>query len=312
MTKQITSSSAATAATTRCGFVAIIGAPNAGKSTLMNQLLGIKLAAVSPKAQTTRSRIRGVLTEQEGQIIFVDTPGIFAPQKKLDHAMVRAAWAEENDADICLLIMDASRGKIDPHTQPIIDEIIKHQTKRVWLLLNKIDKVDRQKLLPLAQQCHDLGIFEHILMIAAKHDDGLDDLKEKLLAALPEGTWHYPEDHLTDLSERLIAAELTREQLYHTLGAELPYASTVVTDTWENFKNGSIKINQTILVERDTQKAIVVGKGGQKIKDIRQAAQTEIEQLTGKTVHLFLFVKVAERWQDDPEHYENWSLEYKK
>ena len=296
---------------TRCGFVAILGAPNAGKSTLMNHLLGIKLAAVSPKAQTTRSRIRGVLTEGVGQIVFIDTPGIFEPHKKLDHAMVRAAWAEEQDADICLLIMDASRGKIDPHTQPIMEQIKSHGGKRVWLLLNKIDKIDRQKLLPLAQECHDMGIFENILMIAAKHDDGLDELKNKLLAAIPEGTWHYPEDHLTDLSERLIAAELTREQLYHHLGAELPYASTVVTDTWENFKNGSVKIQQTILVQRDPQKAIVVGKGGHKIREIREAAQTEIAELTGKTVHLFLFVKVAERWQDDPEHYENWGLEYK-
>lgn len=296
---------------TRCGFVAILGAPNAGKSTLMNHLLGIKLAAVSPKAQTTRSRIRGVLTENDGQIIFIDTPGIFAPQKKLDRAMVRAAWDEEHDADIRLLIMDASRGKIDPHTLPIIEQIKEHKTARVWLLLNKIDKIERAKLLPLAEECQALGIFEHIMMIAAKHDDGLEKLKQKLLAEIPEGPWHYPEDHLTDLSERLIAAELTREQLYHKLGAELPYASTVVTDTWENFKNGSVKIQQTILVQREPQKAIVVGAKGSKIRDIREAAQAEISELAGKPVHLFLFVKVAERWQDDPEHYENWGLEYK-
>ncbi len=296
---------------TRCGFVAILGAPNAGKSTLMNHLLGIKLAAVSPKAQTTRSRIRGVLTEGRGQIVFVDTPGIFKPEKKLDRAMVRAAWHEEQDADIRLLIMDASRGKIDPHTLPIIEQIQEQKTKKVWLLLNKIDKVDRQKLLPLAQECHDLGIFDNILMIAAKHDDGLADLKNKLLAAIPEGEFHYPEDHLTDLSERLIAAELTREQLYHQLGAELPYASTVVTDAWEVFRNGSVKVSQTILIERESQKPIVLGKGGQKIRDIREAAQAEIAELAGCPVHLFLYVKVAERWKDDPEHYENWGLEYK-
>jgi len=296
---------------TRCGFVAILGAPNAGKSTLMNHLLGIKLAAVSPKAQTTRSRIRGVLTEGTGQIIFIDTPGIFQPQKRLDRAMVRAAWHEEQDADIRLLIMDASRGKIDPHTLPIIEQIKEHKTARVWLLLNKIDKVDRLKLLPLAAECEALGIFENIMMIAAKHDDGLDRLKEKLLDVIPQGPWHYGEDQLTDLSERLIAAELTREQLYHFLGAELPYVSTVVTDKWENFKNGSVKISQTILVERETQKAIVVGKGGAKIRDIREAAQKEITELAGKPVHLFLYVKVAEKWQDDPEHYENWGLEFK-
>lgn len=295
----------------RCGFVAILGAPNAGKSTLMNHLLGIKLAAVSAKAQTTRSRIRGVLTEGDGQIVFIDTPGIFKPEKKLDRAMVRAAWEEEHDADIRLLIMDASRGKIDPHTMPIIEQIKEQKIGNVWLLLNKIDKIDRQKLLPLAQQCQDLGIFDHIMMIAAKHDDGLTDLKTKLLAAIPQGEWHYPEDHLTDLSERLIAAELTREQLYHFLGAELPYASTVVTDKWENFRDGSVKIHQTVLVQREPQKAIVVGKGGNKIKEIREAAQAEIAELTGAPVHLFLFVKVAERWQDDPEHYENWGLEYK-
>ncbi|HCM83864.1 MAG TPA: GTPase Era [Rhodospirillaceae bacterium] len=295
----------------RCGFVAIVGAPNAGKSTLMNHLLGIKLAAVSAKAQTTRSRIRGVLTEGQGQIIFVDTPGIFKPEKKLDRAMVRAAWHEEQDADIRLLIMDASRGKIDPHTLPIIETIKEQKIDKTWLLLNKIDKVDRQKLLPLAQECQDLGIFENIMMIAAKHDDGLEDLKNKLLTAIPEGEWHYPEDHLTDLSERLIAAELTREQLYHQLGAELPYASTVVTDSWEVFRNGSVKVSQTILIERESQKPIVLGKGGQKIRDIREAAQTEIAELAGCPVHLFLYVKVAERWKDDPEHYENWGLEYK-
>ncbi len=296
---------------TRCGFVAILGAPNAGKSTLMNHLLGIKLAAVSSKAQTTRSRIRGVLTEGVGQIIFIDTPGIFKPAKRLDRAMVRAAWNEEQDADIRLLIMDASRGKIDPHTQPIIEQIKEQKTEHVWLLLNKIDKIDRLKLLPLAAECEKLGIFEKILMIAAKHDDGLADLKSQLLAAIPEGTWHYPEDQLTDISERLIAAELTREQLYHHLGAELPYVSTVVTDTWENFRDGSAKIQQTILVEREGQKAIVVGKGGAKIREIREAAQAEIAELAGKPVHLFLYVKVAERWQDDPEHYENWGLEFK-
>jgi GTP-binding protein Era len=296
---------------TRCGFAAILGAPNAGKSTLMNHLLGIKLAAVSSKAQTTRSRIRGVLTEGQGQIIFIDTPGIFKPIKKLDQAMVNAAWHEEQDADIRLLIMDASRGKIDPHTLPIIEQIKEHQTKNVWLLLNKIDKVDKMKLLPLAEECQALGIFNHILMISAKHDDGLIELKEKLLAAIPESPWHYPADQLTDISQRLIAAELTREQLYHNLGAELPYASTVVTDSWEDFKNGSVKIQQTVLVQRDSQKSIVVGKGGSKIKLIREAAQAEIAELAGKPVHLFLFVKVAENWQNDREHYENWGLEYK-
>lgn len=296
---------------TRCGFVAILGAPNAGKSTLMNHLLGIKLAAVSPKAQTTRSRIRGVLTEGNGQIVFIDTPGIFKPVKKLDRAMVKAAWHEEHDADIRLLIMDASRGKIDPHTLPIIEAIKEHKTQKVWLLLNKVDKIEKTKLLPLATECQALGIFDEILMIAAKVDDGLDDLKKKLLAAIPEGTWHYPEDHLTDLSERLIAAELTREQLYHKLGAELPYSSTVVTDSWESFRNGSVKIQQTILVEREPQKAIVVGSKGNKIREIREAAQAEIAELVGAPVHLFLYVKVAEHWQDDREHYENWGLEYK-
>jgi GTP-binding protein Era len=166
-------------------------------------------------------------------------------------------------------------------------------------------------LLPLAEECQALGIFNHILMISAKHDDGLIELKEKLLAAIPESPWHYPADQLTDISQRLIAAELTREQLYHNLGAELPYASTVVTDSWEDFKNGSVKIQQTVLVQRDSQKSIVVGKGGSKIKLIREAAQAEIAELAGKPVHLFLFVKVAENWQNDREHYENWGLEYK-
>ncbi len=295
---------------TKCGFVAIIGAPNAGKSTLLNTLLETKIAAVSPKAQTTRARLRGVMTEGDTQIVFIDTPGIFVPKKRLDRAMVKAAWNEEGDADIVLLMMDASRGKIDPHTQPIIDQLVQ-QNKRAWLVLNKVDKMPKEKLLPLTEQLHAVGIFDEIFMIAAKIGTGVDTLKQKLLSVMPDGPWHFDGDDLTDMSERLIAAEMTREQLYHQLGAELPYSSTVVTERWEELKDGSVKLEQAIYVERDPQKAIVIGKKGQKIKDIRLAAQEDLQKFLGRPVHLFLFVKVSENWQNTSEHYETWGLEFK-
>ncbi len=295
-----------------CGFVALLGAPNAGKSTLLNTLIGARIAIVSAKVQTTRTIVRGVVAEGKAQLIFVDTPGIFAPKRRLERAMVARAWQGAGDADIVVLLIDASRatkGRLDADTRAIIDGLKKTRRKAV-LVLNKIDLVPREVLLEIAKRLGLEGIFSDIFMISASKGDGVADLRKHLAGALPEGPWLYPEDQLSDMSERLIAAEMTREQLFRQLHQELPYALTVETDGWEPFRNGSVKISQTIYVQRPNQKAIVLGKNGARVKSVGAAARKTLEESLGHRIHLFLFVKVRERWIDDPERYAPWDLDF--
>lgn len=293
----------------RCGFVALLGAPNAGKSTLLNALVGHKVSIVTHKVQTTRMRIRGLAIEGASQIVFVDTPGIFQPKRRLERAMVAAAWAGAQDADVVVLLYDAGRKRVDDDTRRIIVGL-KGQGRRAVLALNKIDRIRRDKLLALAAQFDAEGIFDRIFMISALTGDGLADLRRYLAEAMPEGPWLYPEDQLSDLPLRLLAAEVTREKLFLKLHEELPYALTVETETWEEFKDGSVKIEQTIYLQRESQKAIALGKGGQTIKEVRAAAQADLAELLERPVHLFLFVKVREKWIDDPDRYRDWGLEF--
>jgi GTPase len=286
--------------TQRCGFVAIVGAPNAGKSTLLNRLLGTKLAIVTPKPQTTRRRMLGIVIEGETQILLVDTPGIFAPRRRLDRAMVGAAWTGAFEADLVMMLIDAQRG-IDGDAQMVLDGLGKHPRPAI-AVLSKIDLVDKRDLLPLAARLDRTHLFQAVMMISALADDGVADLKRHLAAAMPEGPWHFPEDQLTDLSERLIAAEITRERLYLELRQELPYASAVETERWQDQEDGSVRIEQTIHVEREGQKAIVLGKGGRQIKHIGELARAEMERSFGRRVHLFLFVRVTEGWAESREH----------
>ncbi len=292
----------------RCGYVALVGAPNAGKSTLLNQLIGAKVSIVSPKVQTTRSRVLGIAIEGGAQLIFIDTPGIFAPKRRLERAMVAAAWAGTEDADVIVVLVDAARG-IDADTRRIIDGL-KAAGRRAVLALNKVDLVAPPRLLPLAGQLSSEGIFDAVFMISGLTGDGVGDLKRHLAAALPEGPWLFPEDQLTDLPQRLLAAETTREQIFVQLHQELPYAAMVETDTWEEREDGSVKIAQTIHVQRDSQKAIVLGKGGRQIRQIGERARAELERLLGRRVHLFLFVRVTENWTEDRERYEAIGLEF--
>jgi GTP-binding protein Era len=294
--------------TQRCGFVAILGAPNAGKSTLLNRLLGAKLAIVTPKPQTTRRRMLGIVIEGETQIVLVDTPGIFAPRRRFDRAMVGAAWTGAADADLVMVLIDAERG-IDGDTQRVLDGLAAHRPPAI-AVLNKIDLVDKNALLPLAERLDKTGLFQRVMMISSLNGDGVADLKRYLAAAMPEGPWHYPHDQLTDLSERLIAAEITRERLFLELRQELPYASAVETDRWQEQKDGSVRLDQTIHVERATQKAIVVGKGGQQIKRIGELARAEMERSFGRRVHLFLFVRVTEGWMESREHFNALGLDF--
>jgi GTPase len=294
----------------RCGYVALVGAPNAGKSTLLNQLVRAKVSIVTPKVQTTRSRVLGLAVEGTAQLIFVDTPGIFAPKRRLERSMVAAAWIGAHDADIVVLLVDAARG-IDADTRRIVDGL-KTAGRRAVLALNKVDIVKPEKLLGLAETLSKEGIFAPIFMISGLTGSGVDDLRAHLAAALPEGPFLFPEDQLSDLPQRLMAAEATREQVFLQLHDELPYASTVETESWEEFKNGSVKISQTIFVQRDSQKAIVLGHEGAQIKRIGARARRELERLFDRRVHLFLFVKVREGWTDDRERYEAMRLDYEE
>lgn len=290
---------------TRAGFVAVIGAPNAGKSTLVNALVGQKVAIVSPKAQTTRSRLMGIAIADGAQILLVDTPGIFEPRRRLDRAMVAAAWTGAHDADLVLLVIDASR--------KIGDELFEALDKRehpLFLALNKIDLVKKEKLLALSADLTARLNPDKVFMISATEGDGVPDLKEALVGAMPEGPWLYPEDEVSDATDRMIAAELTREQLVNQLHQELPYATAVETETWEDREDGSTVIRQQILVERDSQKAIVIGKGGRRLKEIGGAARAEIAQHLGRPVHLFLHVKVNPRWDEDRGLYREIGLEW--
>lgn len=293
---------------TRCGFVALLGAPNAGKSTLLNYLVGAKVSIVSPKVQTTRTRVLGIAVREHAQIVFVDTPGIFQPKRRLDRAMVAAAWAGAADADIVVLLVDAQKG-VTHDVRRIVDGLGKAGRKAI-LALNKIDLVRREKLLELAATLNESGVFTDIFMISAATGDGVDDLAKALVLRLPEGPWLYPEDQLSDMAERQLAAEVTREKLFLQLRQELPYALTVETEKWEDKPDGSVRISQIIYVQRDTQKSIVLGKGGQMIKAVGAASRADLEEMLGCKVHLFLFVKVREKWGDDPDRYRDWGLDF--
>jgi GTPase len=299
---------AAEPAPTRCGYVALIGAPNAGKSTLLNRLVGQKLAIVSPKAQTTRTRLLGIAIEGGTQLIYVDTPGIFAPRRRLDRAMVSAAWSGAEDADETVLLVDAARG-IDMDTRRIIDRLAERGRGSV-LALNKIDLVRRDALLGLAATLSKEAHFDPIFMISGLDGDGVADLQRYLAAAMPPGPWLFPEDQLSDAPERMIAAEITREQVFLQLHDELPYASTVETESWENRRDGSVRIEQVIYVERPSQRAIVLGEGGRRIKAIGARARAELERLLERRVHLFLFVKVRQNWGEDRERFAALGLDY--
>ena len=294
---------------TRCGFVALLGAPNAGKSTLLNALVGSKISIVTHKVQTTRARIRGIAIEGSSQIIFVDTPGIFKPKRRLERAMVAAAWSGADDAEEIVLLFDAGRRGIDPDTRLIL-EGLKEKQRKVVLALNKIDQIKRDRLLDLVTRFEAEGIISKIFMISALQGDGVGDLMSYLAERMRPGPWHYPEDQLSDLPMRLLAAETTREKLFLKLHQELPYALTVETDSWEDFKDGSVKLNQTIYVGKTQHKAICLGKGGATIKAVRAAAQADLEAALGRKVHLFLFVKVRENWINDPERYRSWGLTF--
>lgn len=291
-----------------CGFVAIIGAPNAGKSTLLNQMVGSKVAIVTHKVQTTRARIRGIAIEGATQIVFVDTPGIFKPKRRLDRAMVDAAWGGAGDADIVMLLVDAVHGR-DSDVDRII-EGLQGQGRKAVLVLNKVDTVDHEKLLKLAMRLNETGLFADTFMISALTGDGVDDLRRYIAARMPKGPWHYPEDQIADVPLRSLAAEVTREKLFLRLHDELPYSLTVETESWEQKKDGSIRIQQVIYVQRDSQKKITLGKDGQTIKTVGQLAREELEGMLEARVHLFLFVKVRENWTDDRERYREMGLDF--
>ncbi|MBL8571031.1 MAG: GTPase Era [Phreatobacter sp.] len=295
---------------TRCGFVAIIGAPNAGKSTLVNALVGAKVTIVSHKVQTTRALVRGIVMEGASQIILVDTPGLFSPKRRLDRAMVSAAWNGAADADRVIVLIDAKKG-IDEPVDAILDKLADVRQPKD-LVLNKVDLVERPKLLDLAQAVNDRAAFGKTFMVSSTTGSGVADLKRHLAATAPAGPWHYPEDEISDLPARMLAAEITREKLYNRLHDELPYDSTVETESYEERKDGSIRIEQTIYVVREGQRKIMLGKGGETIKLISQSAREELSKLFETKVHLFLFIKVRENWGDDPERYERMGLEYPK
>ena len=292
-----------------CGFVSIIGAPNAGKSTLVNRLVGAKVSIVSPKVQTTRTRVMGIVNRAAAQIVFIDTPGIFEPRKRLEKAMVAAAWQGTSDAEEILLLVDAQKGRISEDTKSIISKL-KATKREVILLLNKIDMVKKEKLLELTATLNAEGIFKEVFMISALTGDGVDKLLDILASRMPQGPWMFGDDQISDMPMRLLSAEITREKIFLQLGDELPYASTVETEEWEEFDNGSVRISQTVYVMRDTQKAIVLGKGGARIKKIGQAAREELEEILERRVHLSLFVKVREKWTDDPARYSAWGLDF--
>ncbi len=293
----------------KCGFVAIIGPPNAGKSTLSNALVGQKVAIVTQKSQTTRMRLRAVVMAGDAQLILVDTPGIFETHRRFDRAMLNEVWRGVEDADEVLLVLDV--GKVNmPETELVLSQL-KNLKKPLSLALNKIDLMARKELLHLVKKLSEHIVFQDIFLISALHGDGIETLKKTIAARLPEGAWLYPEDQVADVPSLLLAAEITREKLFLRLHQELPYAMTVESDKWENKKDGSVRIEQTIYVRRETQKAIVLGNGGKSIKAIGADARRELEEIFGHRVHLFIFVKVRKNWQEDPARYRALGLDYK-
>lgn len=292
----------------RCGFVALVGAPNAGKSTLLNRLVGGKVSIVTPKVQTTRTRVTGICIAGDAQLVFVDTPGIFKPKRRLERAMVDAAWLGARDADVIVVLVDAKRG-FDADTRRIVDGL-KSTERHAVLAFNKIDLVKHERLLPLAAELDATGVFDDSFMISALNGDGVEDLRAFLAAKMPSGPWLYPEDQLSDVPQRLLAAEITREKLFLRLHQELPYALTVATESWDERKDGSVRIDQMIYLLREGHKPIVLGKGGRQIKEVGTAARQELEDLLGRRVHLFLRVKVAPKWTDDPERYRELGLAF--
>jgi GTPase len=296
---------------TRCGFIAVIGAPNAGKSTLVNRIVGTKVSIVSHKVQTTRMPIRGIAIHDQSQLVFIDTPGIFEPKRRLDRAMVKAAWSGAGEGDIVALVVDAARG-LDEDVERILDRLAQAGGKRL-LILNKIDRLeDKEKLLLLTQEITKRQGFDKIFMVAALDGDGVADLKKYLAETVPPGPWHYPADEISDLPVRMLAAEITREKIFHRLHDELPYAITVETQSWKVLRSGGVRIEQTIFVERESQRKIVLGKAGATIKQISMDSRKELAGLIDQKVDLFLFVKIRENWGNDPERYREIGLEFPK
>ncbi len=311
MSDQSNETAASPETATRCGFVAIIGAPNAGKSTLVNRLVGAKVTIVSHKVQTTRVPVRGIAIAGASQLVFIDTPGIFDPKKRLDRAMVEAAWGGAGDADVVCLVVDAVRG-LDDTTIGILERLAPVRVPRI-LALNKVDSVtDKAALLALAAAINDKLAFERTFMISAEKGSGVRDLAKYLAKSVPEGPWHYPEDEISDAPLRLLAAEITREKVYENVHDEVPYAVTVETTSWKDLKSGDVRIEQTLFVERDSQKSILLGKGGRTIKQISSSARAELSRMLERTVHLFVFVKVRDNWKDDPERYSEMGLDFPK
>ena len=293
---------------TKCGFVALVGAPNAGKSTLLNALVGTKVSIVTHKAQTTRAQIRGVVTREKEQIVFVDTPGIFKPKRRLDRAMVHSAWSGAGDADLVALIVDAKRGLVE-EVERLLDGVAEHAQPKV-LVLNKIDQIERSKLLELAQSLNEKIEFDQTFMVSALNGDGVEDFVDFCAEKMPLDHWHFPEDHLTDLTLALTAAEITREKLFLRIHEEIPYGATVETESFKTQKDGSYRIEQVVYVSREGHKRIVLGKNGQVIKAIGAEARKELMEIFETKVHLFLFVKVREKWADDPSRYREMGLEF--
>jgi GTPase len=298
---------------TKCGFVAVIGAPNAGKSTLVNALVGAKVSIVTPKVQTTRARVLGIACKGEAQIVYVDTPGIFAPKRRLERAMVRAAWQGAGDADVVLLMVDvaARASGRDEALEPVLAGLRDAKRKAI-LVLNKIDLVKPSALLAIVQKLNAEGLFTDTFMISALKGDGVADLEKRVIDLLPVGPWLYPEDQVADMPLRLLAAEVTREQLFLQLSQELPYSISVETENWQERTDGSVRIEQVVHVMRESHKPIVLGKGGQQIKRVGAAARAELETMLERKVHLFLFVRVSPDWTDDPERYQAIGLDFER
>lgn len=293
---------------TRCGFIAIIGVPNAGKSTLVNQLVGTKISIVTRKEQTTRNRVMGIFIENESQVILVDTPGIFNPKIRFERAMVKAAWSAVRDADLTAVIVDVSYKNLNDSIA--IVDLLNEQDIHPMLILNKVDLLNRDELLKITEKMITGRQIEEVFMISAKNGDGVDHLRKVFAEKLPLSPWHFPEDQITDIPERLLAAEITREKIFHYLHQELPYSIAIETESWEEFDNGSVKITQTIYVQKPNQKAIVLGKGGHQVKLIGEKARSEITEALGRPVHLFLHVKVKENWAEKPQHYNLLGLDF--